>query len=68
MDKSFMFWGQGRNGVYGDGVPVPRVTYRCKGSVKLRNGVHSCKLVTDHEEASASCICLCGVEFNKKEE
>lgn len=72
-DKSFMFWGTGANGAYADGIPVPRVTYRCKGKIKVTkkagNAVkqpvtHGCKLVTDHPKP---CQCVCGQKFNEKE-
>lgn len=65
-----MFWGTGANGAYGDGIPVPRVTYRCKGTVvvvgtsKYTTRKHECKLVTDHP---GGCICICGQKFNEKE-
>lgn len=69
----YFFWGLGANGAYGDGIPVPRATYRCKGKTrvtkKTNNAVkqpvtHDCKLVTDHQ---GGCICVCGQKFNEKE-
>lgn len=70
IDKSYMFWDSlTPGGVYTDGVPVPRVTYRCSGKTKRVDtcGVttHQCKLVTDHPGA---CICICGQRFNEKED
>lgn len=69
IDKSFMFWSPNRGGEYADGVPVPRVTYRCKGAVTVEKGLrtrkHECKLVTDHP--TDYCECICGRQFNKKE-
>lgn len=71
----YFFWGTGANGAYGDGIPVPRVTYRCKGKTKVTkkagNAVkqpvtHECKLETDHESIGP-CICICGQKFNEKE-
>lgn len=70
----YFFWGTGDNGAYGDGTPVPRATYRCKGKTRITkkagNAVkqpvtHDCKLVTDHP---GGCICVCGQKFNIKEE
>lgn len=67
-DKSFMFWGIGANGAYSDGIPVPRATYRCKGTVKRVDSTavttHQCKKVTDHP---GGCLCICGTAFNEKE-
>jgi len=69
--KSHMFWSP--NHAYGDGIPVPRVTYRCKGSAKITKThsqavnqpvTHRCKLVTDHPRNS--CLCICGEEFNER--
>jgi len=68
MDKSHMFWGLGDMGVYEDGIPVPRKTYRCKttvAEVEVKGKTHLCKKVTDHP---GGCLCICGVEFNPKEE
>lgn len=74
IDKSHMFWSPNGGGAYGDGIPVPRVTYRCKGKTKITkkagNAVkqpvtHECKLVTDHPNP---CQCVCGQKFNIKEE
>lgn len=69
MNKEHMFWGTGANGAYGDGIPVPRVTYRCKGSVKRVDShavtTHQCKLVTDHP--TNHCLCICGQKFNIRE-
>lgn len=70
----YFFWGTGANGAYADGIPVPRVTYRCKGKTKVTkktgNAVeqpvtHHCKLVTDHP---GGCKCICGQKFNEREE
>lgn len=66
----YFFWGTGANGAYSDGIPVPRVTYRCKGKIKVtkKSGIavtHECKLVTDHP---GGCICVCGQKFNEKAE
>lgn len=69
----YFFWGTGANGAYGDGIPVPRVTYRCKGKTKITkragNAVkqpvtHECKLVTDHP--TSHCLCICGQKFNER--
>lgn len=70
-----MFWTDRPDLAYEDGHSIPRRTYKCKGSTLLtkknnpnavKQGVtHSCKLVTDHPK---SCICVCGHEFNRKEE
>lgn len=69
MDKSHMFWSEKRGGEYKDGIPVPRVTYRCKGAVTVEKGLrtrkHECKLVVDHPGA---CLCICDRKFNEKEE
>lgn len=71
--KSHMFWSPQH--AYADGIPIPRATYKCKGSTILtkkgnRNAVkqavtHHCKLVTDHPREA--CLCICGHEFNRKE-
>lgn len=69
QDKSHMFWTEDPTIAYKDGVPIPRVTYRCKASATkeagLRTRKHDCKKVTDHP---GSCECICGMEFNVKEE
>lgn len=71
-DRSYMFWSP--RIAYRDGIPIPRATYKCKGSMILtkkgnRNAVkqvvtHRCKLVTDHPRNS--CLCICGEEFNER--
>lgn len=75
MDKSFMFWSGRPDQAYEDDLPIPRVTYRCKGRTKVikrsehavKQGVtHQCKLVTDHPREA--CLCICGQEFNRKED
>lgn len=70
MDKSHMFWSDDPYIAYGDGIPIPRVTYRCKGSVKRNDTfgktTHQCKLVADHP--TDHCLCICGQKFNEKEE
>ena len=68
-----MFWSPQH--AYEDGIPIPRRTYKCKGSTLLtkknnpnvvKQGVtHSCKLVTDHP--GNHCICICGHTFNERE-
>lgn len=69
QDKSHMFWSPGEGGAYKDGIPVPRVTYRCKGTVKRVDShavtPHQCKLVTDHP--TNHCLCICGQKFNERE-
>ena len=72
----YFFWDSvSEGGVYFDGVPVPRATYRCKGKTKITkkagNAVkhpvtHECKLVTDHP--TSYCVCVCGEKFNWKVE
>lgn len=63
-----MFWTSDLNVAYKEGLPIPRVTYRCKGKATVEAGLrttkHLCKLVTDHE---GSCQCICDLEFNEKE-
>lgn len=75
MTKEHMFWSPNGGGAYADGIPVPRVTYRCKGESKItkkkRNAVkqsvtHNCKLVADHP--TNYCKCICGEKFNEREE
>lgn len=70
--KSHMFWSPNR--AYVDGIPIPRRTYRCKGTVKVTKSrgiavkqavTHQCKLVTDHPREA--CLCICGQEFNHRE-
>lgn len=66
MDKSHMFWGPGKAGTYPGGIPVPRVTYRCKNTVAsatIKDHTHPCKKVTDHP---GPCLCICGVTFNEE--
>lgn len=77
MDKSHMFWSNDPAVHYGDEdhTPIPRVTYRCKGSAKItktnnpqavwQSVTHQCKLVTDHPRPY--CLCICGAKFNRKE-
>jgi hypothetical protein len=70
MTKEHMFWDSvSEGGIYFDGVPVPRVTYRCKGSAKRQDThavtTHRCKKVTDHP---GGCECICGQKFNEKVE
>lgn len=69
IDKSHFFWSNDPKNDYNDHVPVPRVTYRCKGKVTREKGLrttkHLCKFVTDHPKPY--CECICGIQFNEKE-
>lgn len=67
QDKSHMIWSQEPNVVYGDGAPIPRVTYRCRHSAFLGEGLlktrHGCRLITDHTGPHS---CICGRKFGRE--